>query len=54
METNQTVLLGSDILTGTIVRKWRGPLLHHVSYRAVAGVRVYNTDTYLTITLLGG
>ena len=30
VETNQTVLLGSGALTGTILRKWRGPLLHHV------------------------
>ena len=30
VETNQTVLLGSGILTGAIARKWRGPMLHHV------------------------
>ena len=30
VETNQTVLLGSGILTGAIVCKWRGPMLHHV------------------------
>ena len=30
VETNQTELLGSGALTGIILRKWRGPLLHHV------------------------